>query len=83
MKAKTIRYIIIAMFVLSLSTLIAVEEIFHNPYINVMCFGVVFVVFCTYGAYLSDYIVNHDMIKDVLGKNLYEMIKNELNSDED
>ena len=48
-----------------------------------MCFGVVFVVFCTYGAYLSDYIVNHDMIKDVLGKNLYEMIKNELNSDED
>ena len=65
------------MFVIALVVLIAVESIFSNPYLNLLTFGVVFVVWCCAGAFISDYVFKHDLFYDVLGKTLCEILKND------
>ena len=68
------------MFVIALVGLIAIEIIFGNPYLNLLTFGVVFVVWCCAGAFISDYVFKHGLLYDVLGKTLCEII---LSNDED
>lgn len=77
MKAKTIRMIIIAVCVIELAGFITVDSMFNNSYINLIYIIMTFCGFGLAGSYISDYILKHDMLKDVIGDKLYDILTND------
>ena len=79
MKSKIIliRVFLISLFVIGLGGTIAVDIIYHNPYINAIVMGFIFCVYCLIGAGMCDYLIKHDLIDEVMGKAISNFVNGE------